>query len=88
MQEKQKQGGDDTAAVQADELLEITLAALEDMKAVDVRVIDVRELTTITDIMVVASGTSNNTASRRWAWRATRARNGSWSILPMSSCMS
>ena len=36
----------------------MTLAALEDMKAVDVRVIDVRDLTTITDIMVVASGTS------------------------------
>jgi len=58
MQEKQTQGGDDVAAVQAEELLAITLAALEDMKAVDVRVIDVRELTTITDIMVVASGTS------------------------------
>jgi ribosome-associated protein len=58
MQEKQTQGGDDTAAVQAEELLAITLAALEDMKAVDVRIIDVRELTTITDIMVVASGTS------------------------------
>ena len=58
MQEKQTQDGDDVAAVQAEELLAITLAALEDMKAVDVRVIDVRELTTITDIMVVASGTS------------------------------
>ena len=58
MQEKQTQDGDDTAAVQAEELLAITLAALEDMKAVDIRVIDVRELTTITDIMVVASGTS------------------------------
>ncbi|MGB5261095.1 MAG: ribosome silencing factor [Gammaproteobacteria bacterium] len=58
MQEKQTQSGNETAAVQADELLAITLAALEDMKAVDVRVIDVSELTTITDYMVVASGTS------------------------------
>jgi ribosome-associated protein len=39
-------------------LLKTTLAALEDMKAVDIRVIDVRELTSITDIMVIASGTS------------------------------
>ena len=58
MQEKQTHSGDDTAAIQADELLAVTLAALEDMKAVDVRVIDVRELTTITDIMVIAGGTS------------------------------
>jgi ribosome-associated protein len=41
-----------------DRLLATTLAALEDMKAVDVRVIDVRGQTSITDIMVVASGTS------------------------------
>ena len=59
MQEKQTQSGDDPVSIQADELLAVTLAALEDMKAVDVRVIDVRELTTITDIMVIATGTSN-----------------------------
>lgn len=34
-------------------------AALEEMKARDVRVIDVRKLTTVTDYMVVASGTSD-----------------------------
>jgi ribosome-associated protein len=39
-------------------LLKTVLAALEDMKAVDVRVIDVREQTSITDIMIIASGTS------------------------------
>lgn len=39
-------------------LLETTIRALEDMKAVDIRVIDVREQTSITDIMVIASGTS------------------------------
>ena len=42
----------------SDRLLEIVLTALDDMKGVDVRVIDVRELTSITDRMVIVSGTS------------------------------
>lgn len=42
----------------SDRLLEIVLTALDDMKGVDVRVIDVRDLTSITDRMVIASGTS------------------------------
>jgi ribosome-associated protein len=52
----------DKAANQAlsaeDELLAIVIAALEDVKAVDIRVIDVRDMTSITDRMVIASGTS------------------------------
>jgi ribosome-associated protein len=35
------------------------LAALEDMKAVNVRVLDVRGLTDIADTMIIASGTSD-----------------------------
>lgn len=46
------------AADAGDALLAIVEAALADIKAVDVRVIDVRELTSITDRMVIASGTS------------------------------
>jgi len=40
-------------------LREVVLDALADMKAVDVRALDVRGLTDITDTMVVASGTSD-----------------------------
>ena len=37
---------------------QLAVEALEDLKAVDIRVMDVRELTTVTDYMVVASGRS------------------------------
>jgi ribosome-associated protein len=40
-------------------LQEVVLGALADMKAVDVRALDVRGLTDVTDTMVVASGTSD-----------------------------
>lgn len=35
------------------------VAALDDLKAIDIRVLDVRGLTAITDTMVIASGTSD-----------------------------
>ena len=37
----------------------VVTEALEDMKAVDVRALDVSKLTTITDTMILASGTSD-----------------------------
>ncbi|MBS0387184.1 MAG: ribosome silencing factor [Proteobacteria bacterium] len=40
-------------------LEKLALAALEDMKAVNIRVLDVRGLTDIADTMIVASGTSD-----------------------------
>lgn len=43
----------------ADELKQRAIAALEDLKARDIAVLDVRELTGVTDFMIVASGTSN-----------------------------
>jgi ribosome-associated protein len=48
----------DKTTADSDRLLDLVLAALDDMKGVDVRVIDVRELTSITDRMVIVSGTS------------------------------
>lgn len=40
-------------------LSDIAVAALEDMKAVNVKVLDVRELTDVTDTMIIATGTSD-----------------------------
>ena len=46
------------ANAQEDKLLALVIDALEELKGVDIRVLDVRGLTSITDRMVVASGTS------------------------------
>jgi ribosome-associated protein len=51
---KEQQG-----SVAEDRLLKIVVDAIDDMKGVDVMVIDVREMTSITDRMVIASGTSS-----------------------------
>ena len=40
-------------------LKDIVISALEDIKAMDITLIDVRELTGIMDTMIVASGNSN-----------------------------
>lgn len=45
--------------MQADELRDLVVNALEDLKGVDVKSIDVRGKTAITDFMVVATGTSD-----------------------------
>jgi ribosome-associated protein len=42
----------------AEELTKVVIDALEDMKAQDIRVIDVRGKTSVTDVMVISSGTS------------------------------
>ncbi len=43
----------------AEELRDLVVGVLEDMKARDVRVLDVRGKTSITDVMIFASGTSD-----------------------------
>lgn len=42
--------------VQTEALKQLVVAALEELKGVDIRVLDVHELTSITDFMVIASG--------------------------------
>ncbi|MGH8278486.1 MAG: ribosome silencing factor [Gammaproteobacteria bacterium] len=45
--------------MQTEELQKLVVAALEDMKAEDIRTLDVRGMTALTDCMVIASGTSD-----------------------------
>lgn len=45
--------------MKAPPLLRLVTDAIDDIKGLDVRVLDVRKLTTITDHMVVCTGTSN-----------------------------
>ncbi|MEQ9546032.1 ribosome silencing factor [uncultured Marinobacter sp.] len=45
--------------MQAEQLKDLVISALGEVKAQDVSVIDVRDRTSVTDYMVLASGTSN-----------------------------
>ncbi|MEJ2213246.1 MAG: ribosome silencing factor [Gammaproteobacteria bacterium] len=45
--------------MQVEQLKDIVINALEDMKAQDIKVLDVRGKTSITDLMIFASGTSD-----------------------------
>jgi ribosome-associated protein len=44
--------------MQTKQLKDLVVAALEDVKAKDIVVLDVHKLTSITDVMIIASGTS------------------------------
>ena len=43
----------------SEDLCDLAVAALEDIKALDIIKLDVRNMTTVTDWMIVASGTSS-----------------------------
>ena len=45
--------------MQSESLVDLVIQALEDMKGQQIRVLDVRGKTPLTDFMVIASGTSN-----------------------------
>ncbi len=48
-----------TETVTTEQMKEWVITALEDLKAQDIQVLDVRGMTSITDLMIVASGTSD-----------------------------
>ncbi len=45
--------------MKTEEIKKLVIDALEELKGVDITVLDVRELSTITDFMIIASGTSD-----------------------------
>ncbi len=45
-------------SISREELLKIVIDALEELKAKDIKIIDVQGKTSVTDVMVIASGTS------------------------------
>ena len=45
------------------ELSELAVSALDDLKAVDIKCLDVSNLTDLTDFMIIATGTSNRHVS-------------------------
>jgi ribosome-associated protein len=45
--------------MQTEQLVQVVIAALEELKGQDITTIDVREKTSITDFMVIATGTSS-----------------------------
>lgn len=46
-------------AMKSEELVKLAIAALEDVKGQDILTMDVKDKTSITDYMVIATGTSN-----------------------------
>ena len=62
--------------MQVEELRDLVVAALEDMKAIDIKVLDVRGRTAITDFFVIASGTSERHVKSTAEAVAFKAKQG------------
>ncbi len=59
MSHKDPQAGGNSQATPAEELRDLVVSALEDLKAIEINTIDVRGQNPLTDLFVVASGTSS-----------------------------
>ncbi|HEY3487727.1 MAG TPA: ribosome silencing factor [Gammaproteobacteria bacterium] len=44
--------------MQLKKLTQVVIKALEDLKALDLKILDVKEMTSVTDVMIIVSGTS------------------------------
>lgn len=83
--------------MQVEELRDLVVAALEDMKANDITVLDVRGRTAITDFFVIASGTSERhvkSTAEAVAFKAKQAgeqaigqeglQEGEWALIDLN----
>lgn len=83
--------------MQLEALEKVVIDALEDMKARDIQVIDVRHKTSITDVMIIACGTSNThvkSIAETVAFKAKHAgqpplgnegvRDGEWALVDLN----
>lgn len=84
--------------MELEQLKELILASLDDMKAQDVHIIDVRGKSSITDVMVIASGTSDRHVKSIAEAAALRAKDagviplgieglqqGEWALVDLNS---
>ena len=78
MSSKQEEQQDNAAE---DRLLNIVIDAIDDMKGVDLLVIDVRDMTSITDRMVITSGTSTRHVKSIADSVALKAKQGGFPAL-------
>lgn len=69
--------------MEVDQLLQLVIDALEDLKAVDLKVLDVRDKTSITDVMVITTGTSNRHVKSLAGNVITRAKEAG--VLPLGA---
>jgi len=60
----------------SEELRDLVIDVLDDMKAKDIKVLDVRGKTSITDIMIIASGTSSQHVKSMAETVAFKAKDG------------
>lgn len=83
--------------MQVEQLRDLVVSALEDMKANDITVLDVRGRTAITDFFVIASGTSERhvkSAAEAVAFKAKQAgesvigqeglQEGEWALIDLN----
>lgn len=84
--------------MQQTELIQLVIKTLTDMKAQDIEVMDVRDKTSITDTMILASGTSDRhvkSCAEAVAFRAKEAgeaalgteglQDGQWALVDLNS---
>ncbi len=67
--------------MKTEDLNKVVIDALEDIKGIDIRVLDVRDKTSITDIMVVVTGNSNRQVNALVDSVITRSKQNGVNVL-------